>query len=159
MTVFFSCCYSVTQLCPTLCDPMGSAAHQTSLSFTIACSLLKFMSIESVMPSSHLILHHPLIILPLNFPIIRGFPVIQVLHQVAKVLEFILFFFFFSVSHYIFSQPIGTLSVGVKKLISCCVLCSVLVAVSAEGFPSLVLGPIFRGFVLFHFSQILSSIF
>ena len=47
--------------------------HQVSLSFTIYQSLLKFMSNESVMPSNHLILCHPLLLLPLIFPSIRVF--------------------------------------------------------------------------------------
>ena len=38
--------------------------HQGSLSFTISQNLLKFMSIESVIPSNHLILCHPLLLLP-----------------------------------------------------------------------------------------------
>ena len=50
-----------------------TAAHQASLSFTISQSLLKFMSIESVMLSNHLILCHPLLLLPSVFPIIRVF--------------------------------------------------------------------------------------
>ena len=41
-----------------------TAAHQTSLSITISQTLLKFMSIESVMPSNHLILCRPLLLLP-----------------------------------------------------------------------------------------------
>ena len=41
-----------------------TAAHLASLSFTISGSLLKLMSIESVMPSSHLTLCHPLLLLP-----------------------------------------------------------------------------------------------
>ena len=45
-----------------------AAAHQASLSFTISQSLLKLMSIESVMPSNHLILCHPLLLLPSIFP-------------------------------------------------------------------------------------------
>ena len=49
-----------------------TAAHQPSLSFTISRSLLKLMSIESVMPSNHLILCHPLFP-PLIFPSIRVF--------------------------------------------------------------------------------------
>ena len=49
---------SVTQSCPTLCDPMD-CAHQTSTSITNSQSLLKLMSIESVMPSKHLILCIP----------------------------------------------------------------------------------------------------
>ena len=49
-----------------------TAAHQASLSFTISWSLLKLMSIESVMPSNHLILCHPFLLLPLIFPSIRA---------------------------------------------------------------------------------------
>ena len=50
-----------------------TAAHQASLSFIISPSLLKLMSIESVMPSNHLILCHPLLLLPSVFPSIRVF--------------------------------------------------------------------------------------
>ena len=50
-----------------------TAARQASLSFSISWSLLKLMSIESVMPSNHLILCHPLFLLPLFFPNIRVF--------------------------------------------------------------------------------------
>ena len=49
------------------------AAHQASLSITNSWSLLKLMSIELVMPSNHLILCHPLLLLPSNFPSIRVF--------------------------------------------------------------------------------------
>ena len=49
------------------------AAHQASLSFTISWSLLRFMFIESVMPSNHLILCHPLLLLPPTPPSIRVF--------------------------------------------------------------------------------------
>ena len=48
-------------------------AYQASLSFTISWSLLRLMSIELVMPSSHLILCHPLLLLPLVLPSIRVF--------------------------------------------------------------------------------------
>ena len=48
-------------------------AHQASLSITNSQSLLKLMSIESVMPSNHLILCHPLLLLPSTFPSIRVF--------------------------------------------------------------------------------------
>src|SRR5574340_162613 len=48
-----------------------TAAHQASLSFTISQSLLKLMCIESVMPSNHLILCRPLLLLPLIFPSTR----------------------------------------------------------------------------------------
>ena len=47
------------------------AAHQSSLSFTISQSLLKLTSIEMVMLSNHLILCHPLLLLPPTFPSIR----------------------------------------------------------------------------------------
>ena len=50
-----------------------TAAHQSSLSITNSQSLLKFMSIESVMPSNHLILGHPLLLPPSVFPTIRVF--------------------------------------------------------------------------------------
>ena len=51
-----------------------TAAHQTSLSFTISRSLLKLMSIEVVIPPKHLILCHPLLLLSSIFPSIRVFP-------------------------------------------------------------------------------------
>ena len=50
-----------------------TAACQTSLSFTILQSLLKLMSIDSVMPSNHLVLCHPLLLMPSIFPSIRVF--------------------------------------------------------------------------------------
>ena len=49
------------------------APHQASLSITNSQSLLKLISIESVMPSNHLILCHPLLFLPSVFPSIRVF--------------------------------------------------------------------------------------
>ena len=80
------CCCSVTQLCLTLCNPMecsmgfpgestGVGCHrrlQHARHCTISRSLLKLMSIESVMPSNHLILCCPLL-LPLIFASIRVF--------------------------------------------------------------------------------------
>ena len=63
---------SVTQSCPTLCDPR-TAAHQSSLSIITAQSLFKLMSIKLVMPSNYLILYHPLLLLPSIFPSIRVF--------------------------------------------------------------------------------------
>ena len=51
-----------------------TAAHQASLSFSISPSLLKLMSIESVIPSNHLILCHPFVFLHSIFPSIRVFP-------------------------------------------------------------------------------------
>ena len=72
MTHWVFCC-SVAQSCPTLCNHR-TAASQASLSFTISWSLLKPMSIESAMPSNHLILCRPLLLLPSIFPSIRVFP-------------------------------------------------------------------------------------
>ena len=60
----------VAQLCLTLCDPW-TAAHQASLSITNSWSSLRPMSIELVMPSNHLIICHPLLLLPSVFPSIR----------------------------------------------------------------------------------------
>ena len=54
---------SVAQLCPTLCDPMNRST-QASLSITNSRSSLKLMFVESVMPSSHLILCRPLLLVP-----------------------------------------------------------------------------------------------
>ncbi|CAI9179684.1 unnamed protein product [Rangifer tarandus platyrhynchus] len=61
---------SVTQSCPTLCDPMnhstpGLPVHHNSQ------SLPKLMSVELVMPSNHLILCHPLLLPPSIFSSIR----------------------------------------------------------------------------------------
>ena len=66
-----------------------TAARQASLSIINAQSSLKLMSIESVMPSSHLILCRPLLLLPPIPPHIRVFSnESTLLHEVAKVLEF-----------------------------------------------------------------------
>ena len=70
-----SCQFSSVQSfsCVWLFVTPWTAAHQASLSITISQSLLKFMSIELVMPSSHLILCHPLLLLPSIPPSIRVF--------------------------------------------------------------------------------------
>ena len=57
-----------------------AAARQAFPSFTISRSLLKLISTESVMPSNHLILCHPLLLLPSVFPSIRVFSVESALH-------------------------------------------------------------------------------
>ena len=59
----------------------GTVACQASLSITNSWSLPKFMSIELVMPSSHLILCHPLLLLPSIFPSIRVFSNESLLHN------------------------------------------------------------------------------
>ena len=65
-----------------------TAACQAPLSITNSWSLLKLMSIESVMPSNHLMLSHPLLLQPSIFPCIRVFSWVSSSHQVARVLEF-----------------------------------------------------------------------
>ena len=64
--------FSVAQACLTLCDPVNSTLG-FPISFTISWILLKLISIESVMPSNHLILCHSLLLPPSIFPNIRVF--------------------------------------------------------------------------------------
>ena len=71
MSIF--CCCSVVQSCLTLATPW-TAARQVSLSFTISQNFLKLILNEWVMPSNHLILWRPLLLLPSIFPCIRVFP-------------------------------------------------------------------------------------
>ena len=59
--------------CDQLFATPWTAAHQASLSITSSWSLLRLMSIESVMPSNHLILCHPFLLPPSIFPSIRVF--------------------------------------------------------------------------------------
>ena len=70
---------SVSELCRLFVTPW-STVHQASLSITNSQSLLKLMSIESVMPSNCLILCHSLLLLPSVFPNIRVFSSESVLH-------------------------------------------------------------------------------
>ena len=70
---------SVSQSCPTLCDYMDYS-NQASLSITNSWSLLRLVSIESVRPSNHLIVCHPLLLLPSVFDRIRVFSSESVLH-------------------------------------------------------------------------------
>ena len=70
---------SVAQSYSTLFHPW-TAAHKASLYITNSRSLLKLVSIESVMPSNHLILCHPLLLLPSIFPSNRVFSYESVLH-------------------------------------------------------------------------------
>ena len=75
LTLLYAAAKSL-QSCPTLCDPW-TAACQASLSITNSWSLLKLMSIESVMPSSHLILCHPFSSCLQFFPASRPFQMSQ----------------------------------------------------------------------------------
>ena len=83
-----SCCFTLRYLCGCcsivshvqLFTTPGTAACQASVSFTISQSLLKLMSIESVMTSNHFILCCPLLHLPSIFPSIRVFSNESALH-------------------------------------------------------------------------------
>ena len=70
----------IQSLCVWLFETAWTAELQTSLSFTISWSLLKLTSIELVMPSNHLILCLPFLLLPSIFPSIRAFPKKLALH-------------------------------------------------------------------------------
>ena len=63
--------------------PPWTAPHQASMSFTISQSLLKLMSIESVMPSNHLILCHPL----QSFPALGSFPMSRLFTSGGQSIE------------------------------------------------------------------------
>ena len=78
---------SVNELCVTLCDPRdcrtpGLTVHHQLPEFT------KLDFIESVLPSSPLILSHPLLLPPSTFPSISLFQRVSSSHQVARALEF-----------------------------------------------------------------------
>ena len=76
---YYSCsCRSVAKSVRLPVTPW-TAAHQASLSFTKSQSLLKLMSIKSGMPTNHLNLCHPLLLLPSVFPSIRVFSNVSVL--------------------------------------------------------------------------------
>ena len=80
MSYIICCCFcSVTKSCLTLCNPKGCSS-QAPLSFTISQSLLRLISIELVVPSNHLILCCPLLLLPSIFPSIRVFSSEPALH-------------------------------------------------------------------------------
>ena len=64
---------SIAQSCQTLCDPMNLSMPGLPVHHQLLWSLPKTMSIESVMPSNHLILHRPLLLLPSIFPGITVF--------------------------------------------------------------------------------------
>ena len=70
---------SVTQSCPTLCDPMNRSMPGLPVYHQLP-EFTQLMSIELVMPSNHLILCHPLLLLPSIFPSIRVFSNESALH-------------------------------------------------------------------------------
>ena len=75
------CCCSVTKSSLTVCNPMDCSTAGFSW------SLLKFMSIELVVPSKHLILCHPLLLLPSIFPASESFPVSWLFTSGGQILE------------------------------------------------------------------------
>ena len=75
--IYSCCCYCSVLSRVRLFATPWTAARQAFLSFTISQSLLKLMSIESVMPSNHLILCHPLLLSPSIFPASESFPTSQ----------------------------------------------------------------------------------
>ena len=77
LDLWFYCRCSVAQTCPTLCNPMDCSTPGFP---SISWSLLKLMSIESVMPFNHFILCCPLLLLPSIFPSIRVFSSESALH-------------------------------------------------------------------------------
>ena len=88
-----------------------TAAGQISLSFTISWSLLRFMFIELMMLSNHLIFCHPLLLLPSIFPSISLFQSVMGSSQVAKVLEL-------QLQHQSFQPLHGWFPLGLTGLIS-----------------------------------------
>ena len=83
-----------------------SAAHKTSLSITSSWSLLKLMSIESLMPSNHLILCHPLLLLASIFPSIPVFSNESALHIRWRK------YWIFSLNISLFNEHSGLMSLG-----------------------------------------------
>ena len=77
--LFDCCCCSVAQLCPTLCDPMNCSTPGLPVHHQFP-EITQLMSIVSVMPSNHLILCRPLLLLPSIFPSIRVFSHQSALH-------------------------------------------------------------------------------
>ena len=77
------CCCSVIKSYPNLWDPID-CSMPGSLSFTISQSFLRFMSIESVMPSNQLTLCHPFSSCPKSFPASVSFPVSRLFASSAQ---------------------------------------------------------------------------
>ena len=102
---------SVSHSCLTLCNPM-TAAHQALLSITNFRSLLKLMSMESVMPSNHLILCGPFLLLPSILPSIRVFA-----NELVLPIKWPKYWSFsFSIS--LFNEYSGLISLGLTAWIS-----------------------------------------
>ena len=109
--IYYSKLSSVQLLsCVWLFATPWTAAHQASLSITNSRSLLKLMSIESVIPSNHLMLCRPLLLLASIFPSIRVFfQSVSFSLQVAKELEF-------QLQHQSFHEHPGLMSFRIDSL-------------------------------------------
>ena len=97
------CCCSVAKSCQTLCNPMNCSMPGFPV-LHISWSLLRFKSVEFVMPSNHLILGHLLLLLPSTFASNRVFSK-ELALQVAKVLEL-------QLQHQTFNEYSGRISFG-----------------------------------------------
>ena len=82
------CCCSLSHDIQ-LFETLWTAACQASLSFTSSWSLLRLISIELMMPFNHLVLYHPLLLLPSNFPSIRIFSNELALHIHKSAADFL----------------------------------------------------------------------
>ena len=112
-------CHSVAQSCLTLCNPMNCSTP-VFLSFTISRSLLKLMSIESVMPSNHLILCRPLLLSSV-FPSIMSFLMCQFFASGGQSIEASVSVFPMNIqdwSHLELTGLISLLSKGLSRVFS-----------------------------------------
>ena len=101
-------CFSAAKLCLTLCHPMDCSTPGFTVLHCLQ-SWLKLMAIESVMPSNHLILCCPLLLLPSVFPSIRVFSNESALH--IRWPKYWSFSFSFSISP--FNEYLGLISIKV----------------------------------------------
>ena len=104
--LFSCCCFPVAKSC-LLFVTSWTAARQASLSFTISQSLLRLMSFELMMPFNHLILCHPLLLLPSIFPSIRVFAMGQLFTLGGQSI----FFPLHDMAHAVFHHIICTLDI------------------------------------------------
>ena len=135
-TLFFPWTLVVVQLlsCIQLFAISWTAAHQASLSFAISWSLLQLVSIESVMPSNHLILCCPLLLLPSIFPSVRVVSNESEMTHVTKVWELPLQHQFFQwifdylelyISSFDISKGVAPFSYSLKLLCLVYILCKI----------------------------------
>ena len=126
----YCCCCSVAQSCPTLCDPVDRSMP----GFSVLHCLLEFAqthSIQSVMPSNHLFLHHPLLLLPSIFPSIRVFPSELTLRiRWPKDWELQIYLLIYFWLRWVFIAVLGLSLCGRRELLFLAV-CGLLIAVAS----------------------------